>query len=348
MKENKIVPFRSKFSDIKSEFESRLEEIRSVTEAKILATDITNFLNKSSDLSDAKKLELKSLRQKVYDRKRKIPISKNTTSEVVQCTPIKEEPQMPVENIIKENFSIYEKATRSTPVQTRSIGDFLNIAQRIVIAILFISFAFTAMWFVFIQSIPLYQAIGFPNPRFCAAGAIFMIGAFALFHWFTKSKILLVLCLLVSTYEVVLVVQGTSTHEVMLSQEKIKNNGNLIWLKEDADQKKESYEILKVKYDDPNSKVYKNDWYKKKFIEPAWKSYSQAEEKINETENKLSKIYNPSSNITILKILFRLGLVFLVMIAIQQSLRALETLKEPIFGLFFNEERLLKYKSDNA
>ena len=300
MTENKVVPFRRQFSDIRSDFEYRLEKIVSELDAKTLATDISSFLNGSPDLSEARKSELKSLRQKVYDRKRKLPLSK--PSEPIQPVSTKLQIKTPINTKVEENFSINETTTPTIEVKNRS-SHFLNIAQRVTVAILFIGFAITSMWFVFVQSIPLYQAIGFPNPRFCAAGAILMMGAFALFHWFTKSKVLLLLCLFVSSYEVVLVVRGTATHEIILSQEKIEKDGNLIWLKEDADQKKESYDTLKIKYEDPSSKVYKNGWYKKKFLDPAWQEYSLVEEKINGTENKLSKIHKANLDITILKIL---------------------------------------------
>ena len=322
MKENKVVAFRKQFLNIKTEFETQLANIRSESDAKDLAADISNFLN-SSDLTDEKKSELKSIRQKVYDKKRKIQISKPIRS-------VPENLEIEKDQNQKTNDEYYEREKSSF---FRS-AQFLNLFQKITIATIFLCFAIASMWFVFIQSIPLYQSIGFPNPRFCAAGAILMMVAFALFHWVTKSKILLLLCFFVSSYEVILVIHGTATHETILSHEKVEKNDRLNWLKEDANHKKESYDVLKIKYEDQNSKVYKNVWYKKKFLDPAWQDYSLAEEKVSETENSLSVVNKVSGDITLLKILFRLGLVFLVMISIRQFLKELSSTKQQLFDLF--------------
>lgn len=103
----------------------------------------------------------------------------------------------------------------------------------------------------------------------------------------------------------------------------MENDTELLWLKEKAQHSEQSYQEIKGRFDDPTSNVFQNAWYKQKYLTPAWEAYSVDKNKV------LSKLYDLNTNLNInkdsfLKILFRLGLVFLCMVSVHNLLKALD------------------------
>jgi hypothetical protein len=145
-----------------------------------------------------------------------------------------------------------------------------------------------------------------------------MIIGFAIMHSITKSKLLLVLCLYVSVYEVVLIVKGTAIDESVQASASIDRSFD----KESLDKHKQAYELAKDNYDNPESKVYHNSWYKQKTLDPAWAAYEQKQAVY---ESKIET--GGADKFGMLKIFYRLGLVFLCMISIHYLINSVRRCK---------------------
>jgi hypothetical protein len=182
-------------------------------------------------------------------------------------------------------------------------------------------FSATVSWFLWDQSVALYEAVKFSSPALAAAGATLMIVGFAGFHGLTKSKVALLLCLYVGGYEAYTVVSGTVKSEENILFEGVDKTPEIAWLKEKATQANQNYDVVKTNFENPNSKVFHNQWYKTKFLTPAWAEFQIAQETfLKERTSVLQK--QSSGHITLLKVLYRLGLVFLSMMLIHQFARS--------------------------
>lgn len=180
-------------------------------------------------------------------------------------------------------------------------------------------------WFLWDQSVSLYEATKFTSPSFAAAGAALMIIGFAGYHGFTRSKLAFFLCLYIGGYEAYTVISGTVKSEEKISMEAVEVLPEIALLKEKATQAKQSYETVKTNYEEPTSKVFHNQWYKTKFLTPVWNEYQTAQETFSKERN-LVLAKQSSTHVTWLKVLYRLGLVFLSMILIHQLTRSIADL----------------------
>jgi hypothetical protein len=167
------------------------------------------------------------------------------------------------------------------------------------------------------QSLALYQSAGFINPLSSAAGGILMIVGFAAYHSITRSWLALVFCLYALAYEGYLMVSGTFNDDKQIAATAVQNDPELIFLQEKADKERTRYQELKQRYDDPESKVFKNDWFSKTHLTPAWEANTQAHAELIAKRTALITASN-NEHVTWLKIFYRLGLVFLCMMLVHR------------------------------
>lgn len=318
-------------SDLKKYLEKRLSLVRSESEVLNLLEEVNQILQ-TQGLTLEDRSELKSFRQKIYDRRKK------------------HQTQLDSSNRIKENSENSFKCLNSKVLSKDEVVSYANSLEsfleqiwtyikgvdmrtlvRIALTqILFAACALITMWFVWKQSIPLYESNGFSEPKWCAFGAIIMIVGASLIHALTKSKIALLLCLYASSYEVILIVKGTVKNEAEISAQIIEQNKEVVWLKKQVEHNNQNYQTVKSQFENPSSKVFQNPWYKQKFVDPAWQDYSNSQEKLNQKVNELSTNSSDFERDGILKILFRLGLVFLGMISVHHFLKCFQNQKKSL------------------
>lgn len=345
------------YKNIKKDFEKRLLIAKNESEFITLIFDVNNVL-KTHEFDQKEKSDLRNFRQKIYDRKKKfqenqtiksqnININKSDYNPTVVSLRPEENASRSDQNLLKnhQDFVRIENSDQDfrKANEKNKILDFLFLSKNIFSILMFGICTFLTGWFVWKQSIPLYEAVGFPDPKFCALGAILMIVGFATIYSLTKSKIVLLLCIYASVYEIILIANGTLTHDSIQMQKNLESNIELSWLKEKAQHSEQSYQEIKSKFDDPTSKVFQNAWFKEKYLTPAWEGYSSDKNKVLLKLNQLNA-QSKSNKDSFLKILFRLGLVFLCMVSVHNFFKSLDlkNLKLDTFGFQTRKEMSLE------
>lgn len=144
-----------------------------------------------------------------------------------------------------------------------------------------------------------------------------MVVGFAAYYSLTKSWLALFFCLYAVSYEGYLMISGTIHDEKQIVLSSVQNSPELSFLSENASKEHERYLELKKRYDDPESRVFKNEWFLKHHVDPAWKgSLSAHHEFVNKKATLVAE--GNAEHITWLKILYRLGLVFLCMLFVHR------------------------------
>ena len=306
---------QKRFSDLKSSLENALIYARSLPEIEVVLSSL-NLALQEGWLTAEYKSELRRIRQRTYDRRKTIrpadPLELPRTEGQYLVKNIA--PIVKVEDFLGqsgEKFSF----TAGVLKGLRSIdGEYL--VRQLPVFLLFgvcISLTTALLW---LQSVSLYQSSGFSDPKLVAFGAVLMMIGFAVIHGVTKSKVALLLCLYVSSYEVFFIISGTFKDESTVQVRKVENEPQLLWLKEKIARAAEVYQGGKKNYEDPTSKVYRNSWYKEKHLDPIWQEYSSAQENFTAKKAELLAHSSDVNSVGILKILYRLGLVFLCMMSV--------------------------------
>lgn len=308
------------FSDLK-QLEYDLNFTKNLSEVEQLLAKLNHMIQWRGLASDQKAM-LKRLRQKTYDRRKifrltspvenSLKIDPIPNSPILQTAEIKLTPNEPptfkegvlsvLKNINGESF------TRSLPAFT-----------------LFGIFAVLTIYLLWQQSVSLYAANGFSDPSWVAFGAIVMMVGFSAFHAVSKSKIALLLCLYASGYEIIFIVSGTFKDEAIVHKQNIENEPQLVWLRENLNRASANYEMIKSRYENPSSKVYQNSWYKEKHLDPAWQEYSAVQDNFTAKKEQLLAQFSELNMTSILKSLYRLGLVFLCMMSVHGLIRRART-----------------------
>lgn len=169
------------------------------------------------------------------------------------------------------------------------------------------------------QSLELYKSAGFTSPDITATGGILMVVGFATLYSITKSWPMFLLCIYAISYEGYFVVSGTIQDEVNQAQIKIDLNPEIIFFKDQLEKARNHYLENKSKYEDSKSKVYHNVWFKNTFLNPSWELTKQANQELSSKTKMLSSEKIKRMN-SILKIIYRLGLVLLMMSFVHYSL----------------------------
>ena len=112
-------------------------------------------------------------------------------------------------------------------------------------------------------------------------------------------------------------ISGTIRDDKQTQAAAVQKDPQLIFLQEKADKERARYHELKQRYDNPESKVFKNDWFLKTNLNPAWEASARAQQEL--VVKKAAILASSSAeHITWLKIFYRLGLVFLCMMLIHR------------------------------
>lgn len=326
-------------SDLKIDLKKRLNAVKSDSDASVLLSDINQILQ-SPELSDKNKEELRNFRQKIYDKKKRChsynkfqtPIYNNENAGFLASDPDLESSGFSsVSRVSDQGIHRVEPGCMNFDHQKNFVLtkfknlDWDGILRKFPAIVIFGLCALITMWFVWKQSVPLYESTGFSEPQWCAFGALLMIAGFSLIHALTKSKIVLILCLYASSYEVILIVNGTMKNEIHISQTQVEQNAEVRWLKEQTEHSGQNYKILKARYDNPSSSVFQNSWFKEKHLDQAWQKYSNDQKQLSDKVEKLSSLGSSTERSGMLKILYRLGLVFLCMISIHHLLKIFQS-----------------------
>lgn len=324
-----------RFPDLKKRLEERLDLANEFPDLERLIRSV-NDLVKDSRYSPDERNFLKRFRQRAYDRKRNIKSIQDDLEPIFELDPVEptkpnlinnqEEKPMPVQTVeltsvqkevtplpMKKDFwsgveSAFEKIDGERFVQ--ALPSVLGLLIPTVSVICF-------LWF---QSVELYKSSGFLNPEFAAAGGLLMIVGFAAYYSVRRTKLALLLCLYAGSYEIYFMASGTIQDEKVVANGIADKNPELVFLGEKAEKARDAYVLLKTRFEDPNSGVYKNGWFKTKHLEPAWHLIEQAQKEYIAKRSVLEK-REVSTHITWLKILYRLGLVFLCMVLVHAFVR---------------------------
>lgn len=310
------------FPDLEARFGRHLEQARSVTDLDSLIRAIKPLFQDERYGPD-ELARLKRLRQRAYDRRRN---PRFQTSESVkplepkpQITAVpRSEPSEPEGANVPNVLNIESAKGTFADGALRSVGTHSEYCLKVLPPLLaWFSAAALVSFFLWQQSFALYDSAGFINPTYSAAGGILMIIGFAAYHSITRSWLALFFCVYAGAYEGYLMISGTINDERQIKTSVIASNAELMFLSEQAAKEHEHYQELKQRYDNPESKVYKNDWFFKNHVNPAWQANEKAQGALIAKEAVLNA-GSDTKHITWLKILYRLGLVFLCMMLVHR------------------------------
>ena len=189
--------------------------------------------------------------------------------------------------------------------------------------------AYYACLFVAEQTIPLYESLKFPNPEMACYGAIGLAVGFSALSAISRAEIIKLITAVIIAYEVLIVWSGSQANQKDLASESLKSNPTHFSISETYDIAKTDYEQKKARYEDKNSEVYHNGWFKINHLDPAKIKMDEASVKLEAVELKLGERYQADWIHLVLKALYRLSAVALVM------LLAKETIKRGVGALSF-------------
>lgn len=318
------------FPNLKKNLELRMASFRTLPDLEQLIKLMKPLL-KNERFTEDEQNDLRRLRQRAYDRRRKSKFEKinsapsKTKIQKVQTT-------KSVERSEPSLFATIHSSKISTdrlPAEIFGQGlekaisnidgeSLLKLAPKLLAW-----FASSAVvsFFLWQQSLSLYETSGFLNARQAATGGVLMIVGFAAYHSISRSWLALFFCLYAISYEGYLMVFGTIHDDKQTAVVAVQSNPELIFLQEKADKERSRYHDLKNRYDDPESKVFHNEWFLKNHINPSWEASTKAHEQYAAKKSNLDESSHNKS-ITLLKILYRLGLVFLCMLLVHQLFAA--------------------------
>ncbi len=327
------------FPDLENYLEKRLAVVKSFPDLGSIIELIKPLL-KAERYTEEERAILKRLRQRVYDRRRnpKSPILKSGAAvvsrpkiqiprSVVTKSVITEE-KVPAILVPEIGVSMHTVIPEKAPSPQPKIENFADGVLRAFATIngehfvrtapkLLAWFAAAALvsFFLWQQSLALYESAGFTNAIYSAAGGILMIIGFAAYHSITRSWLALFFCIYAGAYEGYLMISGTIHNESQIQASAVQANPELTFLGEKADKERTRYHELKQRYDDPESKVFKNEWFLKNHLNPAWDVSTKAHEEFVAKKEVIMAI-SSVEHVTWLKIFYRLGLVFLCMMLV--------------------------------
>lgn len=304
--------------DLETRFERQLNLAKSIPDLDRLIRSLRPLLKKDLYGPD-EQLRLRRLRQRLYDRRRHPKFQKTQTLKPISKPTLSQEKSMP-NTIVKIPIVVPEPRTES--FCQGAIRAFANInGEKFVTTVpklvMWFCSASLVSYFLWQQSLPLYESIGFKNSAWASAGGILMIIGFAAYHSITRSVLALLLCMYASGYEAYLMISGTITDERQIQIQTVQMNPDLDILKEKASRSLGHYQELKARYENPESKVFRNEWYLKTHLNPAWKESLADNNELLAKKAALSADIG-SNHVTWLKILYRLGLVFLCMMLVHR------------------------------
>ena len=176
-------------------------------------------------------------------------------------------------------------------------------------------------WFVVIQTAPLYESLKFPMADFASYGALALAIALAGFATLTKSKTAKGLMAVMLCYEFLLVVAGTDVNQGDLSEEALRAYPAYSLAEKTLGITKRDYEQKETRYEDQNSKVFQNDWYKRTVLDPAYDKYSAAVDKLAEVRADFQSSQPSGLLHLVMKVLFRILAVVITVMFAEQAMK---------------------------
>ncbi len=245
--------------------------------------DTVNILDRINKdiIMDGSSLELRSMRQKVYDIRRRLKLVPGVGNE--------NRIHVPQESNVITNRPTYA----------------ISYAHISLLAAYGL-FAVCSGALIFIQSLEIYKRATFDHPILATCGALLLVCAASIMRAIKPSKITLMLCIYALSYESYLMVSGTLAAETVISSESVASDPRLEVAQMASESARESYEKARATYESNH-----NSWYKAKYVEPAKAKYMASMEKIASVKGN-----NTTTNFSLLKILYRLGLLFLFSLSV--------------------------------
>ena len=271
-----------------------IKNLQTKSEANDFVAKINTYLTRK-DLSETQIKNIRMLRQKIYDRK------KNLRDEEKTILPMEEKKETLITQTFTENkiVTIFPK----------------KLQHLLIYGVCAVSSAVG----IYLQSLQLYEATQLPNVYLCSLLTILLSVGFPIIFSITRSKLAFSLCIYVYVYEVILIVFGTAHYDKSALIAQSEQSEQVLILKDKLEQEKLNYESVKEKYNNPSSSTYHNAWYKEKMLLPSLDKYESIQKQID--AQKKSDQKNDTLSLTILKILFRLGLVALCMLSVHFLLK---------------------------
>ena len=181
--------------------------------------------------------------------------------------------------------------------------------------------AYHACLFVAEQTVPLYESLQFPNPQMACYGAIGIAVGFSALSAISRTEIIKLFTAVIITYEVLIVWSGSQANQKKLSFEAMKSNPTHFSISETYGIAKTDYEQKKARYEDKNSEVYHNGWFKINHLDPAKSKMDKASAKLVAVETDLGERYQTDWVHLVLKALYRLSAIALVMLLAKETIK---------------------------
>ena len=212
------------FPNLEENLERRLKKINSLPDLETLIK-LLNPLLKDDRFTRHEQGVLRRLRQRAYDRRRnpKFQITKAKSKKPkIQIS----KPSVTVDGLAPKLIALPRMSARSrnttngeATIQKRPVNNFgsgvlkafssidgeivANMAPKLV---LWFAAALAVSFFLWHQSLDLYQTAGFTNATYAATGGMLMIVGFAAYRSITRSWLALFFCLYAGAYESYLMV----------------------------------------------------------------------------------------------------------------------------------------------
>ena len=184
-------------------------------------------------------------------------------------------------------------------------------------------------WFVVIQTVPLYESLKFPMADLASCGALALAIALSGFATLTKSKTAKAFMAVMLCYEFLLVVAGTDVNQGDLSEEALRANPAYSLAEKTLGITKRDYEQKETRYEDQNSKMFQNDWYKRTVLDPAYDKYSAAAETLAKVRSDFESSQPSSLLHLVMKVLFRILAIVVTVMCAQQAMQHVMKLSKP-------------------
>ena len=181
--------------------------------------------------------------------------------------------------------------------------------------------AYYACLFVAEQTVPLYESLQFPNPQMACYGAIGIAVGFSALSAISRTEILKLFTAVIIAYEVLIVWSGSQANQKQLSSQALRSNPTHFSISETYGIAKADYEQKKARYENKNSEVYHNGWFKVNHLDPAKLKMDKASANLVAVESELGKRYQTDWIHLVLKALYRLSAIALVMLLAKETIK---------------------------
>lgn len=309
------------FLGIRDESEQKLSEANSEKDLNILIKSL-NPLLKDDRLSVQERYELKKLRQRAYDRRRnskfkdKVGVSESSNVKMLEIKKANPAEIMPLTEYGRNDGTKLQQETENKDNGAK--GDDLSTSKVSHVNYLWLFISICTAAILYLHSVILYRSLGFDNASLSAIGGLMIVISFAIYQSRKKSIISILLCVYIGAYEGYIVIVGTISEGKGQATHEMENTEKIQILKESLSRAKDEYIKIKEKYDDRSSKLYINVWYSKNYLTPSFDRYKGSVTALENAKIDIEIIGMTQKHHILSKILYRLALVFLLMIGIHR------------------------------